>query len=88
MGQFWSCSFSSSDGLIVAISAPNNEGDLTSVPAPIGTITNETIFITKQMVIIVKYNPTESVTYTFKKGINPGSIRVFQNNGSSGSIRQ
>ena len=32
----------SSDGSIVAISAPNNEGDLTSASSPLGIITNET----------------------------------------------
>ena len=35
----------SSDGKIVAISAPYNEGDLTEFQSGVGVITNETPFI-------------------------------------------
>ena len=76
----------SSDGSIVAISAPNNEGDLTSVSTPIGTITNETslYYQTNGNPDWSSDSPTESdyLPAHLKKGINPGSIKVFQNNGS------
>ena len=76
----------SSDGSIVAISAPNNEGDLISVSTPIGTITNDTnlFYQTNGNPDWSSDSPTESdyLPAHLKKGINAGSIKVFQNDGS------
>ena len=74
------------DGSIVAISAPNNEGDLTSVSSILGTITNETniYYQTAGSIDWTTSAPTASdyLPAHLKKGINPGSVKVFQNNGS------
>ena len=78
----------SSDGNIIAISAPNNEGELTKVSGTIGntyqfTVTNETV---------VYYQTNGNPGWSFdpptstdfkpahkKIGINPGIVKVFQN---------
>ena len=76
----------SSDGSIVAISAPNNEGDLTSVSSPIGTITNDTnaYYQTNGNSSWSLSGPadTDYLPAHLKKGTNPGSIKVFQNCGT------
>ena len=78
----------SSDGSIIAISAPNNEGELTKVS---GTIGNEYSFtITNETAIYYQTNgnsgwsfapptPTDFKPAHKKVGINPGSVKVFQN---------
>ena len=76
----------SSDGSIVAISAPNNEGDLTSVSSPLGTITNDTniYYQTAGNIDWSTAAPTASdyLPAHLKKGINPGSVKIYQNNGN------
>ena len=76
----------SSDGSIVAISAPNNEGDLTSVSSPLGTITNDTniYYQTAGNSDWSAAAPTASdyLPAHLKKGINPGSVKIYKNNGS------
>ena len=71
------------DGTIVAISAPNNEGDLTSVSSLLGTITNDTnvYYQTNGNSGWSTDSPTSSdyLPAHLKKGINPGSVKVFQN---------
>ena len=76
----------SSDGSIVAISAPNNEGDLSSVSSPLGTITNDTniYYQTAGNSDWSTSAPTASdyLPAHLKKGINPGSVKIYKNNGS------
>ena len=76
----------SGDGNIIAISAPYNEGDLTSESSPLGTITNDTniYYQTSGNRDWSTNAPTASdyLPAHLKKGINPGSVKIYQNNGS------
>ncbi len=76
----------SSDGSVLAISAPNNEGTLTSIDVPgFGTISENTLlyYQTNGNSDWSLDSPTDSdyVPAHVKQGINPGSVKVYKNNG-------
>ena len=78
----------SSDGKIVAISAPYNEGNLTEFQTPLGVINNDTYFAYRSYGenLITSWRPTSSDIdldpYFRRKGLDIGSVKVYEKKGS------